>query len=604
MIELKYGTRKVVSFRGAKKVVGGLSDKNKISVLLYISKEFAKVGKEGELFSKVMSLCKEIFECDNATLRLFDGDYLVPVKYMTETEPPRRNILPSEGFSGHTFTQKSPLLITNLINTKFIDEEERTRCVICVPIISKDEVMGTLSVESNTEYFYKEDDLEILEALGAQLALALNGVRLIEGLMTARAREAAVLSQLEWDLRMGRNVQNQILQMETPPWNGLFFGSYFEPMVEVSGDYFGIVKQGNMMTVLIADVSGHGIPAALVTMGIHYQFNQYVLQGLGLTEIMEGMGEALKPQLPESTYFTAFIIRFYSDYSYSYVNAGHQKLVHFKNSGEIEDLDTMGLPLGILDVHKNDFEEKQGKINPGDYLMVFTDGFTEQKNEKGEEYGFDNLKKLFLEKRFQYLEKNGKCWAKDIIKGMMDDWRSFKGSKSNGDDLTMLLIECNQNINTALPMIRSAKTAIKMKNVSDAFTLADEAYKIDPSLKDNLILLAKMYYNEKRYEESVRFFSEYIKTSGEDTAIIHYLHGKALYNCKRYSEAKLSLKKSLSCDHTFAKSSLLLAKCYMEEKEIPKAIKTLQRGVKSSPTDSRLIDSLKKLEGISLVVNA
>ena len=602
MIELKYGTRKVVSFRGAKKVVGGLSDKNKIHVLLYISKELANVGREEELFGTVMLLCKEIFECNNATLRLYDGEYLVPVKSLIETEPPRRNLVPGEGFSGTSFSEKKPLLISTLANSSYLDEDEKTRCVICVPILHKEETMGILSVESETEYFYKEDDLEILEALGSQLALALNGVRLIEGLMTARAREAAILSQLEWDLKMGRNVQNQILEVDIPPWNGLYFSSYFAPMVEVSGDYYGVVKQGNVMTVIIADVSGHGIPAALVTMGIHYQFNLFVSQGLGLTEILENMGEALKPQLPESTYFTAFILRFYSDSTYSYVNAGHQKISHFKSGGEIEDLDTQGLPLGILTLRKSDFEEKQGQFLPGDFLMVFTDGFTEQKNEAGEEFGADKLKKIFLQKRFELLEKNGKSWPKDIIGHIVEEWKNFKGEKPNGDDLTMLLIECNQQITDALPLIREAKSKARMRGTQEAFDLALQAYKIDPSLKENLILLAKMYYNEKMYTESEKYFAEYIKTSGEDTAIIHYLHGKTFFHSQRYAEAKRDLKKSLSCDHSFAKSSLLLAKCYLKENEMPKAIKTLRQGVKSSPMDDKLVHSLRKLEDLELAV--
>jgi serine phosphatase RsbU (regulator of sigma subunit) len=602
MIEMKYGSRKVVSFRGAKKVIGGLTDKNKISVLLYISKEMANVGREDELFNRVMALCKEIFECDNTTLRLWDGEYLVPVKYITETTPPRRNILPEEGYSGATFVSKKSLLLPNLKSTKYIDEEESTRCVISVPIMHKEEVLGTLSVESDTEQFYKEDDLEILEALGSQLALALTGVRLIEGLMTARAREAAVLSQLEWDLRMGRNVQNQILAKEIPPWNGIYFGTYFEPMIEVSGDYYGVVKQGNTITMIVADVSGHGIPAALVTMAIHYQFNQCVSQGLGLTEIMEYMGEAIKPQLPESTYFTALLVRIYSDYTYSYVNGGHQKLIHFKADGTNVELDTKGLPLGILDARKKDFEELQGNLSPGDYLMMFTDGFTEQKNEQNEEYSLERFKNLFQSVKNNLNQKQIKPFVKDIVSGMVDEWKRYKGSIENGDDLTILLMECGKTIFEAMPLIRSAKLAAKARNNSDAYQLAMKAYEIDPSLKDNLLFLAKMHYNDKNFNESVKFFSEYIRTSGEDTAIIHYLHGKALFKAERYQDAKRSLKKSLSCDHAFAKSSLLLAKCYLKENAVPKAIKTLQQGVKSAPTNDALILSLKKLEGMSITI--
>ena len=110
-----------------------------------------------------------------------------------------------------------------------------------------------------------------------------------------------------------------------------------------------------------------------------------------------------------------------------------------------------------------------------------------------------------------------------------------------------------------------------------------------------------MYYNDGKYAESVKFIDEYIRTSGEDTAIIHYLYGKALFNSERLPEAKRALKKSLSCDHTFAKASLLLAKCYLKENAIPKAIKTLQQGIKSTPSNDALKVSLKKLEGINII---
>ena len=602
MIELKYGTRKVISFRGAKKVVGGLSDQNKIAVLLYISKEFSNVGREEDLFDTLITLCKEIFECDNTTLRLWDGELLVPIKYIKETTPPRRNLLPSEGYSGQAFETKKSLIIPDLRQTpNFLDDQETTMCVLCVPITYKDDVLGTISVESDIAFFYKEDDLEILEALGAQLALALTGVRLIEGLMTARAREAAILSQLEWDLKMGRNVQSQILQHQLHPWNGIYFGTHYEPMVEVSGDYFDVVKQGNTMTAIMVDVSGHGIPAALVTMAIHFHFNRFVIQGLGLAEIMEQLGKALKPQLPESTYFTAFILRFYHDYSYSYINGGHQKVIHFKNDNTTEELDSKGVPLGILDVKKSDYEEMYGKVEPGEYMLMFTDGFTEQKDGTGDEYGHCRFIDSFIKAKERLKSEKGNVFAKDIVQSVLSDWKYFKGGQKNGDDLAMLLLQCNTTITDALPLVRMAKVSAREKNNSDAYSLALQAYKIDPSIKDNLLFLGKMYYNDGKYEESVKFIDEYIRTSGEDTAIIHYLYGKALFNSDRLPEAKRALKKSLSCDHTFAKASLLLAKCYLKENAIPKAIKTLQQGIKSTPSNDALKVSLKKLEGITFI---
>ncbi|MCB1138601.1 MAG: serine/threonine protein phosphatase, partial [Leptospiraceae bacterium] len=73
MIDVKYGKRKVVNYRGARMVVGGLTAKNKIDILLYISREFAQINSQSELFDRVLSLCEEIFEVDNIHLRLWNA---------------------------------------------------------------------------------------------------------------------------------------------------------------------------------------------------------------------------------------------------------------------------------------------------------------------------------------------------------------------------------------------------------------------------------------------------------------------------------------------------------------------------------------------------
>ncbi|WCL47975.1 SpoIIE family protein phosphatase [Leptospira sp. GIMC2001] len=601
MFQFNVAKRKVVRFRGQNKVIGGLTDKDKIAILLYISKEFANVDKEDDLFQTVLNTCKEIFEADNTTLRLYDGEFLVPVKFIKPTEPPRRNLKPGEGYSGTAFVNKNPLIIQDLTNSpQFIDEEEQTKCVMCIPLMQKDEVLGTLSVESDMDNFFITDDLEILEALGSQLTLALSGVRLIEGLMTARAREAAILAQLEWDMKMGRNVQSQILPQDLSPWNGLYFGTYYEPMVEVSGDLYDVVRQGNSITAINIDVSGHGIPAALVTMAIHHHFRRCVQSGLGLSEIMEELGESLRGQLPESTYFTAFIVRIFSDYSYGYINGGHQKMLHIHSDDlTIEELDTKGVPLGILEVRKADYEEKQGKLSPGDLLVLLTDGFSEQKNINREEAGTEGVIDWIIQEKAKLESGNQKLFMKDLSEKFVQRFKEFKGEAPNGDDLSLLMIQCNKTIRDAVPYIKQAKIANSKRNDEEAYALALKAYSIDPSLKENLLFLGKIHYRDAKYLESIKYFSEYIETTGENTAISHFLLGRAYYMGEKIPEAKRSLKKALSCDHSFAKASLLLARCYLKENARPKAIKVLQQGVKSTPNNESLKQSLSRLEDIN-----
>ncbi len=602
MVDFKVSKRMLVNFRGQNKVVGGLTDKDKIAILLYISKEFANLDREDQLFSKVILICQEIFESDNTTLRLWDGEFLVPVKFVSETEPPRRNLKSGEGYSGTVFESRKPILVNDLSRSPdFIDEGEKTRSVMCVPIIQKDETLGTLAVESNRENFYIQDDLEILEALTSQLALALSSVRLIEGLVTARAREAAILNQLEWDLKMGRNVQSQILTQDLSAWNGVYFATHYEPMAEVSGDLVDIVRQGHSLTAINIDVSGHGIPAALVTMAIHHQFRRSVMAGLGLTEIMEELGENLREQLPESTYFTAFMVRIFSDYTFGYVNAGHQRMLHYKAADDaFQSYDTKGVPLGILPVRKTDYEEKQGRLEPGDFLLLISDGFSEQRNAEKEEVGVERIQAWLQDEREELLiEGKGKFELKTLSQRFLKRFRSYQGDVPNGDDLSYLFLHCNDSLPEASHYMQMAKQANAKQKTEDSYALASKAFAIDPSLKETLMFLGKMYYRDGNYVESIRYLEEYLKTSGDNTASSHFMMGRAYYKANRISEAKRALKMALSSDHSFAKASILLAQCYLKENAKPKAIKVLQQGVKNTPQNSELKASLVKLEGIS-----
>ncbi|TGL57493.1 GAF domain-containing protein [Leptospira ognonensis] len=602
MVDFKVSKRMLVNFRGQNKVVGGLTDKDKISILLYISKEFANLDKEDQLFSKVMLICQEIFESDNTTLRLWDGEFLVPVKFVKETEPPRRNLKSGEGYSGTVFESKKSILVNDLSRSPdFIDEEEKTRSVMCVPIMQKEEILGTLAVESNRENFYLVDDLEILEALTSQLALALSGVRLIEGLVTARAREAAILNQLEWDLKMGRNVQSQILPQDLSAWNGVYFASHWEPMAEVSGDLVDIVRQGHSLTAINIDVSGHGIPAALVTMAIHHQFRRSVMAGLGLTEIMEELGENLREQLPESTYFTAFMVRIFSDYTFGYVNAGHQRMLHYKSADDaFVSYDTKGVPLGILPVRKSDYEEKQGKLDPGDFLLLISDGFSEQRNLKKEEIGAERLQSWLHDERQKLMEDGkGKVDLQRLSQNFLNRFRAYQGDAKIGDDLSYLFLYCSDSLPEASHYIQLAKQAnTKMKN-EDAYALASKAYSIDPSLKETLMFLGKIHYRDGNFIEAIRYLEAYLKTSGDNTASSHFMMGRAYYKAGKIAEAKRALKMSLSSDHSFSKASILLAQCYLKENAKPKAIKVLQQGVKNTPQSTELRASLIKLENLS-----
>lgn len=584
-----------MNYRGARMVVGGLTAKNKVDILLYISKELANISTQDELFTKVIGVAEEIFEPDNVTVRLWDNGMLNPVAYLKETSPPRRPLKSGEGYSGTVFVTKEPLILTDMEQTaQYIDNGETTSAVICVPIMAKDEILGTLAVEKDIEAFYKKDDLEILESMASQLGLALVNVKLIEGLVDSQEKQAKIQEQLEWDLRMGRNVQSQIIPTELLPWNSVSFQSYFEPMVEVSGDYYNILRRADNLSILIADVSGHGVPAALVTMALHYHFKTCVDQGLGLIETLEELSKSTRPILPEGVYFTAQVVRVYADHSFSFVNAGHHKLVHYNYAEDsIDELDTPGLPIGFTDFQRNTYEEKFGTMSAGDILLLLTDGFAEQRDKTGAEVTSEKMLEWLKEEVLYQKDVDKIARNSEVFPNLLQRWKDAVGDNIIEDDLTMLMAQVNPAYNDALELYNKAKQANSNEDSELALEKAKAAYNLDSSLKDNLLMLSRIYYRDGELDPASRYLREYIDISGEQNPQAHFMLGSILFRCESFMEAKREFKKALSIDHTLAKASLMLARCYLKEGAQPKAMKVLQNGLKSSPNEPRLMEALE-----------
>lgn len=582
MIEVKYGKRKVINYRGARMVVGGLTAKNKIAILLRIAREFSNSESEEELFEQVLALSEDIFEPNNITLRILRGGMLEPVAYLKETDPPRRALEPGEGYSGMVFLQKKPSFFPDLSHhPEHLDEGEKTRCVVCVPIISREEMLGTLAIESDEPNFYKKDDLEILEAMALQLGLALMETRLVAGLQDTRNR-------LESDLKMGRTVQGQIVDGAVSPWNGLHVETFYEPMVEVSGDYYDVVPWGDSLNILIVDVAGHGVPAALVTMIIHFQFRALVRSGLGIREILVSLNEELLPKLPDDSYLTAQVFRVWEDLSYSFVNAGHQKLAIY-NAGEdkVTELDTPGIPLGIMPQKVSQFEELTGQLEPGDSVLMVTDGFAEEKNNFGEEFGVDAVLDLFQDGARDF-GRNGRDFKP--LEKFIEDWK-IKLGRSNGfdDDLTALWLTVNPNLRRARQISREGREQYQVGNLKEARLRCEQAMALESSLGENLLLHGRIFYRAKDYPRAVKAFQAFIDTIGDNLPHYRYYLARALFKASQLESAKMEAKKVLAADPKYYRASLLLVQCYLTEKRYKKAGLVLEKALRLAPGNPQLL---------------
>ena len=588
MIDIKFGKRKVVSYRGARMVVGGLTTRNKIDILLYISREMAIASTEADLFGRVIELCQEIFEADNIHIRSYEATsgLLLPLRFLKASGPPARPLQPGEGFSGTAFQGRKTIFVADLSEKpEFIDFGERTRSVICCPIMAREAALGTVSIEKEIPYFYREDDVEILEALAAQMALALHEVRLVEGLNEARRR-------IESDLKLGRAVQSHIIQQKLDPWNGIHFFCHYAPMVEVSGDYLNVFRQGKNVTAVIADVSGHGVGAALVTMALHHHLGQCMEVATSLPDLIYEINQRIMPNLPDGVYFTMQIIRLYQDFTYSFVSAGHPKLMHFNlENGACRALDSTGLPCGLVDVRRSDYQEQFGKLEPGDFLVLLTDGFAEQRNGAGQQFTPERIIAAFQAEREVLLEKGGGALASDLGSGFLARFAEHSRDVLAEDDLTLLILQRSTETQSAEILYEKARRA----SGQTAFALAREAYMREPSYLKNIYFMAVILFRNKEYEPAVELLKEYILYGGESGDRVLYMLGSCLYQLGRLDEAKVHFKKSLSANHGLAEAALMLARIYLKEKRPRRALKIVETAYGYNPGHVRLKEALHKL---------
>lgn len=237
------------------------------------------------------------------------------------------------------------------------------------------------------------------------------------------------------ELEMAARLQKSLLPDTFENLNGVSFTCKYIPSIHIGGDLYDVVDLGGGQTgFIIADVSGHGVAAALISSMFKMSFHALAATVASPTILMHMLNRELKPVLDED-YITAFFVitdRFGK--SITYTNAGHPTPLLFKRAtGEIRELDTDGFFLGSFD--DGGYEERsETGIETGDALLMYTDCIIETENESGEQYGRERLVSCFRN-AVENLRGNA------IIEAIEADVRAFNCRESLDDDLTVLLLE-------------------------------------------------------------------------------------------------------------------------------------------------------------------
>lgn len=252
--------------------------------------------------------------------------------------------------------------------------------------------------------------------------------------------------KLEAELRIARSIQQRLLPQSPPEVSGYEVAGSSVSAREVGGDYFDyLVFDPKTVGLAIGDVSGKGITAALLMANLQASLRAFAREPSGISDVLSQLNTHLHRTTSPEMYATFFYGILDSEgHVFSFANAGHNPPVLVRSSGEVELLETGGLPLGMLEGFP--YEEGKVEIAPGDVLVLYTDGVTEAENADGDQLGDERFKEAVVSWRSESAEA-----VKERILRAVEE---FAAGHEQSDDLTLITLK-------SLGSIGGAKTELK-----------------------------------------------------------------------------------------------------------------------------------------------
>ena len=418
----------------------GLTTTDKLRMLLDITKKISRSLDLQEVLNLVMDTLDSLIPYDAAGIfvvqcadksEVAEGEE--PCVFQAEAvrgydidELTNLHLKLGEGLIGQVALTAEPITSADVRkNPNYINARSETRSEMVAPIISNTEVIGVFDLESDELDAYSEDDLQVLGLLASHVAIIIEKVMLHEQLIEKK--------RLEGQLEVARQVQLELLPARDPQLEGYDISAYNFPTEEVSGDYYDWVQiYDDQIGLVIADVSGKGVPAALLMAFLRASLRAATHVGYSPHISMAKVNYLLWESIERNQFVTAFYgILDVTNKTLTYTNAGHNPPILLKQNGDLSFIDRGSIPLGMF--RDTRYHEYYLTTDPGDVLMLYTDGVTEANDPHGEEFGRDRLARAVI--------ANRQLGARELISAVYTEVLTWTGGRGATDDVTFFVIK-------------------------------------------------------------------------------------------------------------------------------------------------------------------
>jgi sigma-B regulation protein RsbU (phosphoserine phosphatase) len=296
-----------------------------------------------------------------------------------------------------------------------------------LPLASRKELLGFIALgPKKSEEPYSSGDARLLETVSAQTGLALENARLSEQI----AVETAQREMLAREIEIAREVQERLFPQAAPQVPALEYAGYCRPARAVGGDYYDFLAlTDGRLGLAIGDVSGKGVPAALLMASLQASVRGQSQGGGTVADLVANVNRLVCDASPENRYATFFYAQFEpAQRRMVYCNGGHNPPIILRGP-EVLRLEAGGAPVGLFGFSR--YEQGEIRLEPGDLLVLFTDGISEAENPAEEEWGEEAL--IESARRASHLA------PVEAIAGILRDADAFAGGAPQHDDMTLVL---------------------------------------------------------------------------------------------------------------------------------------------------------------------
>ncbi|MEQ1922134.1 MAG: SpoIIE family protein phosphatase [Pyrinomonadaceae bacterium] len=301
------------------------------------------------------------------------------------------------------------------------------RSVLAVPLsVDERHVFGLIYADSptNTNTFSSEH-LDILTTLASVASIRVENASLLD--------ERINRERMERELELATEIQQRFQPSGPPVLEGYEFQGISFSCYEIGGDYYDFIERHDgKMLVALGDVSGKGTSASLLMSSLHAAVHGQVAAKTPLAQLVSSVNEYLTENTPGNRFITFFVTELDpATGELTFINAGHNPALIGRADGTIEQIDSSGLPLGLMGFAE--YEVGKAQLNSGDVLFIYSDGVSEANNINEDEFGMDRL--------IQTISANVGRSASGIRDKVESALSDFTGTAAPNDDITLVIVK-------------------------------------------------------------------------------------------------------------------------------------------------------------------